>query len=86
MHNAIQRDNKKEKVMKTYNGWTNRDTWAMHLNFTNTPIIEKLYRSCKTQRDLLDIFEIIFECNCDGIVIENVDFEEILNFLEKERQ
>jgi len=65
--------------MENYNGWSNRDTWAVNLWLTsNNENVYLQYEDCYTIEALRKCFEDNYFNGHDGIDLNKVDFKEIL--------
>ena len=69
----------------TYNGWTNRSTWALHLNLCNEEITRERYAECKCVQDILDLWNDYFSLDHDRVILGEVNFSELIERLEFER-
>lgn len=69
--------------MSIYNGWTNWDTWAAHLNISNDEYFYHVAKRADNPRQLQAIFLSNIELCYDNIDMELVDWNEVLEALKE---
>ena len=67
----------------TYNGWSNRSTWAVHLNLSNDQVAYDELIQCNNEIEIKDLWLDLFEPNHDRVDLNEVDWNEIFKSILK---